>query len=177
MPLDAAVAHDYMCEPFMLERTGLTVADHQRLTISRYGALSAQRLPCYVLPVLQGYNPADYVRHVEAYGHRLAPHSWMGVGSVCKRNARPESGRAVLAAIKNRRPNLRLHGCGVKLTSLANPAVRRRLYSADSMAWSFAARKQGRNPNDWREAEIFTDRVMGRHHGPICKPVQASPQA
>lgn len=26
------------------------------------------------------------------------------------------------------------------------------LHSADSMAWSFAARRQGRNANDWREA-------------------------
>jgi hypothetical protein len=27
------------------------------------------------------------------------------------------------------------------------------------MAWSFAARKQGRNANDWREAKTFADRI------------------
>lgn len=32
----AAVAQDWMCEPFILERTGLTVEDHQRLTLERY---------------------------------------------------------------------------------------------------------------------------------------------
>lgn len=37
--------------------------------------------------------------------------------------------------------------------------VREFLYSADSMAWSFAARKQGRSANDWREAARFADVV------------------
>ena len=29
----------WMCEPFMLAKTGLTIANHQRLTIERYDAL------------------------------------------------------------------------------------------------------------------------------------------
>lgn len=37
--------------------------------------------------------------------------------------------------------------------------MRRLLYSADSMAWSYSARKQGRNANDWREAAEFARRV------------------
>jgi hypothetical protein len=35
----AAVAQDMMCEQVILERTGLTIADHQRLTIERYDEL------------------------------------------------------------------------------------------------------------------------------------------
>src|SRR5208337_4021342 len=35
----AAVSQDYMCEAVMLEKTGLTVADHQWLTIERYDGL------------------------------------------------------------------------------------------------------------------------------------------
>src|ERR1043165_4575146 len=31
----AAVAQDYMCEPLMLEKTGLSITAHQRLTITR----------------------------------------------------------------------------------------------------------------------------------------------
>jgi hypothetical protein len=42
-------------------------------------------------------------------------------------------------AIKNERPDLRLHGFGLKTTALADPLVRSMLWSADSMAWSFAA--------------------------------------
>src|SRR5690349_17785232 len=37
----AAVSTDFMCEPFILEKTGLTVAEHQRLTIERYDELLA----------------------------------------------------------------------------------------------------------------------------------------
>lgn len=157
--LDACVAQDYMCEPFMVQKTGLTIVEHQRLTIERYDALLAHDLPCYVLPVLQGFAPADYARHIDAYGERLERHMWVGVGSVCKRNSQPASVARVLQAIKRLRPDLRLHGFGVKLTALQHPAVRDLLYSADSMAWSYHARKNGRNGNDWREAAAFAARI------------------
>lgn len=161
-----AVAQDYMCEPFMLAKTGLTISDHQRLTVERYDALveTLSRLfggvvPFPVLPVLQGYAPEDYVRHVQAYGPRLKDNMWVGVGSVCKRNGSPEKIADVLRGIKQARPDLRLHGFGVKVTALRHAEVRDMLATADSMAWSFAARKQGRNANDWREAAAFVERI------------------
>jgi hypothetical protein len=170
--LTAAVSQDYMCEDWILERTGLTVADHQRLTLERYDALVAlapcrpNGTPVYVLPVLQGFQPDEYRTHVLAYGSRLAPEAWVGVGSVCKRNGRPEAVVAVLDAILDVRPDLRLHGFGLKLTALRDPRIRARLHSSDSMAWSFAARKQGRDQHDWREARAYVDRVaeLVRHN-------------
>lgn len=157
--ITAAVAQDYMCEPFMLAKTGLTIADHQRLTIERYDALVACNLPFPIMPVLQGYSPADYARHVRMYGDRLKPGMWVGVGSVCKRQGDPEAIVAVLCAILAVRPDLRLHGFGVKITGLMYSGVRSMLFSADSMAWSFSARKQGRNGNDPAEARAFVARV------------------
>lgn len=161
--LVAAVSQDFMCESFMLERTGLTLADHQRLTIERYDEILAHGTGgVYLMPVLQGYAPGDYVSHIGQYGDRLAPGAYVGVGSVCKRNGNPAAIAAVLKAILEERPDLRLHGFGVKTTSLADSAVFDRLYSADSMSWSFAARKQGRNGNDWREARAFSDRIVNQ---------------
>lgn len=157
--ITAAVAQDYMCEPFMLAKTGLTVADHQRLTIERYDALMACGLPFPILPVLQGFAPADYQRHVEAYGDRLTQGMWVGVGSVCKRQGDPSVIVSVLHAIHAVRPDLRLHGFGVKVTSLLHPGVRAMLHTADSMAWSFAARKSGGNANCWKEAARFAARI------------------
>jgi hypothetical protein len=157
--LDACVAQDYMCEPFMLAKTGLSLREHQDLTIERYDELLTHNVSCYVLPVLQGFAPDDYVAHIAAYGRRLDLNAWVGVGSVCKRNTDPASISRVLQAIKSVRPDLRLHGFGVKLTALKHPAVRDLLYSADSMAWSFHARKNGRSANDWREALSFTKAV------------------
>lgn len=155
----AAVSQDYMCEPWMLEKTGLTVADHQRLTIERYDELRDCHTGVYIMPVLQGYAPTDYVTHLRAYGDRLTHGAWVGVGSVCKRNSNPGAIEDVLLAIKAERPDLRLHGFGLKLTALQSGVVRALLYSADSMAWSFAARRNGRNANDWREAQRFTEAV------------------
>jgi hypothetical protein len=159
----AAVAQDFMCEAFMLAKTGLSIADHQRLTIERYDALVAALAGSgiVVLPVLQGYDPVDYARHVAGYGDRLTQDMWVGVGSVCKRNGDPERIVEVLWEISKVRPDLRLHGFGVKRTALLNAGVRSMLATADSMAWSFAARKQGRSANDWREAEAFAARVLG----------------
>lgn len=162
----AAVAQDYMCEAFILAKTGLTIDDHQRLTVERYDALVAElkrlfggEIPFHVMPVLQGFAPQDYANHVRMYGDRLTPGMWVGVGSVCKRQGDPRSIIAVLQAIAADRPDLLLHGFGVKKTSLLNAGVRMMLATADSMAWSFAARKQGRDANDWREAASFVATV------------------
>lgn len=159
MPIDAAVSQDWMCEPFALARTGLTVGDHQRLTIERYDALSDCGLPVRLMPVLQGWRPEEYREHVIAYGARLERGAWVGVGSVCKRNANPADIANVLAAIKAERADLLLHGFGLKKTALQHPDVRSQLDTADSMAWSFAARCEGKNPNDWREAKRYEDAV------------------
>lgn len=155
----AAVAQDYMCEPHMLEKTGLSLAEHQRLTIERYDGLLSCATGVYIMPVLQGQNPPDYVQHLCDYGSRLELGAWVGVGTVCKRKS-PRDIVPVLLAIKALRPDLRLHGFGVKLTGLTSGLVRELLYSADSMAWSFAARREGRNRNDWREAVAYGDRIM-----------------
>jgi hypothetical protein len=155
--IEVAVSQDYMCEPFILKKTGLTVADHQRLTIERYDDLVAADTGVPIMPVLQGYKPSDYARHVEAYGGRLPYGAWVGVGSVCKRNGSPESALMVFACIKVVRPDLKLHGFGIKKTTLQHPLALEFIATADSMAWSFHARRngRGRDANDWREAARY----------------------
>lgn len=164
--LVAACSQDFMCEKFIfaqrLLHTGqrFTVADHQRLTIERYDTIrDAVGAAAYVLPVLQGYLPQHYADHIRQYGSRLAHEQWVGVGSVCKRNGSPREIAAVLRAIKRERSDLRLHGFGCKTTALQSQEVRALLHSADSMAWSYAARKQGRDANDWHEADDFQDGI------------------
>lgn len=158
--LRAAVSQDYMCEAHMLAKTGLTIPDHQRLTIERYDAL-LPLMPArvYLMPVLQGYDPEDYARHIEMYGNRLRTGAYVGVGSVCKRNGDVRQIEVVLLTIRMCRPDLRLHGFGLKTTALASKVVRDCLYSADSMSWSFAARKQGRDGNSVEEAIRFVEKI------------------
>lgn len=157
----AAVSQDYMCEAHVLAKTGLTVRQHQDLTLDRYDNLYSclQGSGVYLLPVLQGYAPQEYVDHLRMYGSRLVEGAWVGVGSVCKRNNDPAAIASVLGAVLRKRPDLRLHGFGLKATALANATVRRMLHTADSMAWSFEARYEGRNANDWREARQWLDNL------------------
>lgn len=158
----AAVSQDYMCEPHMLKKTGLTIQDHQRLSIERYDALLCSDTGVYIMPVLQGYDKRDYVEHIRMYGDRLQFGAWVGVGSICKRNGDPRAIKKVLLAIHEERPDLKLHGFGLKITALASGIIDQLLHTADSMAWSFSARKAGRDRNSWKEAKRWTKSITKR---------------
>lgn len=160
VPKITAVTQDYMCEPFMLAITKKTIPEHQALTIDRFDRIRAALDPdIYLMPVLQGYQPHEYVDHLRQYGSRIGVNSWVGVGSVCKRNGNPKKIFEIMYGIKRERPDIRLHGFGIKSTSVADPDVRRVLWSSDSMAWSLAAFHRGGDKNDWREAERFRRQI------------------
>lgn len=132
--LVAAVTQDFMCEPFILNLTGLSITDHQRLTIDQYDDLLPLINRTYIMPVLQGYEIQEYLNHLEQYGDRLKPGAYVGVGSICKRNSNASSIESILIAIHSARPDLRLHGFGIKSTALRSPLVWDLLHSADSQA-------------------------------------------
>jgi hypothetical protein len=134
-----ASPQDWMCEPVMLQRTGLTVGEHQARTVDNYCALrqAAPELP--FIPVLQGWTLDNYLACVQRYteaGVNLRGLPLVGLGSVCRRQHTGQIGQitATLAA-----SGLHLHGFGVKRRGLADYADS--LASADSLAWSYAARR------------------------------------
>lgn len=134
-----AAPQDWMVEPVMLAKTGLTVGDHQRLTVANYCRLTQTAPDLPFIPVLQGWTLDDYLACVQLYeqaGVDLWAQPIVGVGSVCRRQHTGEVARLLseLACL-----GLRLHGFGVKTMGLATYAWA--LASADSMAWSFNARK------------------------------------
>lgn len=139
----AAVTQDYMCESHVLKITRLTIQQHQRATIARYDNLIklAGNSDVYLMPVLQGFAPNEYVYHLRMYGDRIQYGAWVGVGSVCKRNGSPSQIENILLAIKKQRPDLRLHGFGLKKTALKSEIVNELLYSVDSQAHGYRARK------------------------------------
>jgi hypothetical protein len=133
-----ASPQDWMCEPPMLRATGLTVAEHQRRTVASVQELRALGAP--VVPVLQGWEAADYLRHVEDYdraGIDLRAEPVVGVGTVCRRQA---TGMAATLMRRLARAGIRAHGFGFKATGLR--AAADVMESADSMAWSYHARKE-----------------------------------
>lgn len=131
---------DWMCEPSVRHKTGLSVAEHQRHTIDSLLELRALAPEIAWLPVLQGWQLPEYVAHVEQYavaGIDLRREPLVGVGTVCRRQATREGVR-IMQTLSGL--GLRLHGFGLKTLGLRAGAEY--LRSADSLAWSYTARRE-----------------------------------
>lgn len=134
-----ASIQDWMCEPWIIANTGLSVREHQQRTIASYLDLQALAPDVPWTPVLQGWRPEDYLDHVEQYdraGIDLRALPIVGVGSVCRRQS------TSVAELIFRR----LHGLGIRLHAFGFKVLGYRrtgayIDSGDSMAWSFHGRK------------------------------------
>lgn len=132
--LQWAAPQDWMCEPFMLEKTGHSLREHQYLTVASYRELREKTDK--VIPVLQGWELDDYWRCWEYYdlaGVDLWAEPVVGLGSVCRRQDTVKVAEIVRAL-----QPLKLHAFGAKILGLRKYADA--LVSADSMAWSYRAR-------------------------------------
>ena len=132
-----AAPMDWMCEPFIVEKTGLSVREHQQRTTENIIELrSISDMP--FIPVLQGWEYGDYIDHITMYenaGIDLTAEPVVGVGSVCRRQGTREA-QVILTTI--RALGIKPHGFGVKVSGLKKYGLG--LESADSMAWSYGAR-------------------------------------
>ncbi len=148
---------DWMCEPQIIHGdpkrgwpgTHLSVREHQERTVASFLSLREQIGPL-VIPVIQGFAPRDYDRCIDLYaqhGVDLEAEPVVGLGSVCRRSRTSEIVRMIRYLSDYR---LRFHGFGLKGDSFR--ALHGLLASADSMAWSYSARKQGRDQNGLEEA-------------------------
>lgn len=172
-----AAPQDWMCEPVMLRKSGLSVSQHQQRTVDNYLTLLDLAPDVPWLPVVQGWTPGDYMRCVGMYlaaGVDLAAAALVGVGSVCRRQSSRAIGE-VVAALRLCGVR-RLHGFGVKTIGLRQ--LPDAFASADSMAWSFDARRslalpecagQHRNcANCWRWARQWYDRLVSAHRARLA---------
>jgi hypothetical protein len=129
---------DWMCEPDMVAKTGLSVVEHQRRTVANFVQLRQLAPTLPIIPVLQGWEIGDYYdcrRMYEAAGVDLAGEPLVGVGSVCRR----QHVREVAVMLEDLAGDgLRLHGFGFKKEGLR--LASHALASADSLAWSLNAR-------------------------------------
>lgn len=149
--LEWAAPQDWMCEPWIIRGggpgncpgTGLDVAGHQRRTVANFLQLGqlwpgVSDAESPFMPVLQGWAPGDYLECAQLYaqaGVRLEEYPAVGLGSVCRRQHTGGIGDV----IRELTPWLALHGFGFKTQGLL--AYGHRLTSADSMAWSYDARR------------------------------------
>jgi hypothetical protein len=137
--VDWVAIQDWMCEPPMLVKTGLSIAEHQARTVRSFVELRQIAPDVPWVPVLQGWRKDDYLDCVDQYlaaGVDLAEQPVVGLGSVCRRQGTDEFVAIVRALVAC---GVTLHGFGVKTTGLARVAPL--LASSDSLAWSFTARR------------------------------------
>jgi hypothetical protein len=136
--LDFAAPMDWMCEPFIVAGTGLTVEEHQSRTVANFSDLRG-RLGALVIPVLQGYTLSEYrtcARMYAAAGHDLTAERRVGLGSICRRSGSDEANFIVRSLADD---GYALHGFGLKGGSFRR--CRSVLASADSMSWSARGRR------------------------------------
>jgi hypothetical protein len=129
---------DWCCEAKSLSASGLTVADHQALTTESVCYLRSEFSFIPWIPVLQGWDLAEYVDHVAQYesaGIDLTSEPLVGLGSVCRR-AGTRAVDEIITVLHGM--GIRLHGFGVHRSVLARCGYL--LSSMDSMAWSRTAR-------------------------------------
>lgn len=148
--LEFAAPADWMCEPAVLTGgmfhgvrfagTGLTVFEHQQRTVENFCELRSLAPDLPIIPVIQGWSVADYLRCLSLYasaGVELGAESIVGLGSVCRRQGTREVAE-IVATIVDAVPGIALHAFGVKSGGLAEFGDQ--VASADSMAWSMSAR-------------------------------------
>jgi hypothetical protein len=159
----------------MLAKTGLTVREHQERTIANYLEL---RDHGPFIPVLQGWTLDDYERCVTLYalaGVDLTEQPLVGLGSVCRRQDTDEIDEIVTHLAGH---GLNLHGFGVKKAGVS--AYGDFLSSADSLAWSFRARRSDPMPgcthktcaNCIRFAMHWREEVLARQVEVLAAPRQ-----
>ncbi len=134
-----AAIQDWMCEPFILAKTGLTIYEHQVRTIDNYLNLVAINPELPWIPIIQGWDKSSYHEHIRMYkanGIHLDKAPVVGVGTMCRRQGTTEA-ETILHSIYDE--GIKIHGFGFKITGLQKAV--KYMVSADSMAWSYDARR------------------------------------
>ena len=138
---DFVAPMDWMCEPKMVAKTGLSVREHQYRTVESVLELRSLAPDLPIAPVIQGWDLDSYIECVGLYaeaGIDLKAEPAVGLGSVCKRQHTEEIGR-IVTVLADQFGIESLHGFGVKSQGIAKYGAV--LASSDSLAWSYDGRK------------------------------------
>lgn len=127
---------DFCCEPEIAPNRA-EVLSRVRRTVDMLAEVKAEaafQRATAPMPVLQGWNPDDYLRCAEMMGDLP---NLVGLGSVCRRHEDGPTGvitviRELHAALP---PNVRVHLFGVKGPAAARLRGHPRVASVDSAAW------------------------------------------
>jgi len=135
---EVVALQDYPCEPEILSEYDRTVKEHQERTLERAAEnlayIQDHNVSAKPMTVLQGWELGDYVECIDRYREAGVLTDYIGIGSVCRRNAESKI-RKIVTTVAENLPNKKLHAFGVKQSILNFSDVRDALNSVDSSAW------------------------------------------
>lgn len=144
---------DYPCEPDILEKYDRSVQTHQYMSLEAgcHTLVRAQERGIDAKPVavLQGWDLEDYYNCLRIYDRGGLMTDYVGIGSVCRRNAAADI-REIIVAMRQCLPRQKLHAFGVKKDVLGYRDVRQALDSADSLAYDWSYTKDVPGPR-WHQ--------------------------
>ena len=153
---DLCALQDYPCEPEILREYGRTVRDHQARTTERaaecLAVIQDRGLDVEPVAVVQGWEPGDYLNHVDRLAEQGCLTDHVAIGSVCRRGQTDEI-REIITAVRGALPRgTHLHAFGVKYEVLQYADVRDAVDSVDSAAWEIYPNQGGRLETEpaWR---------------------------
>ncbi len=138
--MDWASCQDWICDPSSLAKTGKSIKNHQRYTLNSYLDLKNIDPDLKIAPILQGWEPDDFLRHIEMYGKSgidLTKEVIVGVGSVARRQ-HTDKARDLMKAICD--IGINIHAFGFKMKGLVK--AKNLIASSDSISWAMDARRR-----------------------------------
>jgi len=177
---DYFALRDYPCEPELLKQHGRTVEMHQEMTLEHHLQL-LDKLDNYDItgdwvPVLQGWTLEEYLDCVDLFREHGLLCDYVAIGSVCRRGSQNEI-RRIISVVKHQIGGRRLHAFGLNVGVLRDPHLWSCVYSVDSGAFDYAARKrrwvgdlQGLSMNDaalvcLEDTRVRVHYLRGYHEG------------
>lgn len=132
---DYWVSMDYPCEPNIMR--DLPTRARIIKSVENTKILNAAPFPGF-LPVIQGWEVADYLYCVELMKQYQLIKPVMGIGSICRRGKQAPIVE-IIRHISEGLPGIKFHAFGVKINTLRynNGEILNYLHSIDTAAWQF----------------------------------------
>lgn len=164
------VTMDVPCEPNIMPE--LSTQERIEKTVANTKALIPAPFPG-LLPVIQGWEVADYLRCIDLMQQEDILKPVMGIGSICRRG-KQEAIINIVRHIAQRLPGVKFHAFGVKISTLNynHGEILNYLDSLDTAAWQFNEKDElgGWRPRTIKELakrlEGYRTKLNSRKEGP-----------
>jgi len=151
---DYYALQDFPNEPEILEEYGRSILQHREFTREYSASVLAAHhdrgLDATPVSVLQGWETDDYLQAIDRYDDAGVLTEYVGLGSVCRRNAEADIKDVVRTVDNALSGKHRIHAFGVKSNILDDQEMVDRLASADSLAYDWSYTKDVPGPR-WHQ--------------------------